>query len=810
MKQFLGKFLQKDNNIPEKANQPEPILALSISAGVVKASIWELNDHTIQIIGLGVKTFSDNGREKEVDYKSLSDKTAESIDLACQVAEVDIKKTFFGLPQSWFKGEDIYPEYNELLEKLAATLDLEAIAYVSIPHSISYYLQYLHKTPTTALLIGSSREGAQICYVEQGKIKEEHYITWAGGSLGKNIDKGLMQFKTITDFPASIFIYGYGDLEAARDDIAKYSWTIADRLGTGIQAPKFLSTPKVTVLEEHVDSLSVALVGGKDFARHHNIQGRLDIKSLEYSQMNTQAVAVAENILPTEVEAKPLAASDKSTSTSDVPFGFVVGADVLAKTTTTAAAASAVPPIAEKFDTFEMDDKNLEDEEELVEELEEEPKGRDLESRSEIISAKSQIEEDSFMQDTPEEKDTVFVSPKPKYNKPRFVVPQRNIKRIGIVLAILLLVVLGGGGVAAWAYWNIPQSTVTVYVKPENLEKQLTLSASEKITVPTSDSIPSQRITIELKESKDASTSGKRTTGEVAKGEVTVINKTGTVKKFNSGTEITTSNLKFKLSEDVTVASASSETTTNGETKTYGKSVVKVTANDIGPEGNVDKDASFALPSFTKDDFEAVAVAKFSGGSKKDIKVVSSTDRTNLSRDLKSDMQLKIPQLVREKVGADQILLEQAWQTSSVVEKFNKNVNDESSSLTLEVSMKVDAFAFKKSDIEQLFASVSTTAIPEGYELKDTNKDIRTSLITLEKDGTLKFSATSSVSIIPKINEDEIAQSIIGKKQDAAQETIMSNKKVADVSFEYSVRLPDALVTLPHIQKNIKVVRGVR
>lgn len=777
MKQFFGKILQKDNNIPEKANKSEPILALSISAGVVKASIWELKDHTIEIIGLGIKTYSEAGREKELDFRTLSDKTAESIDLACQVAEVEIKKTFFGLPQSWFKNEDIYPEYNEILEKLASTLDLEAIAYVSIPHAISYYLQYLHKTPTNALLVASAREGAQICYVQEGKIKEEHYITWAGGSLGKNLDKGLIQFTSIKEFPNSIFIYGYGDLESARADIAAYNWTSSDRLGTNIQAPKFLITPKVSVLEEHVDSLSVALVGGKDYARHHEIKGRLDIKSLEYPPMNSQAVAVSENILPVAIESE----------ISEIPFGFVMDKDIAFPAKTNQEIEQSV-----ENDILEISSEKLDIQDNL-----DEIKEIEAQKMSEIAEHQT------------EKKSEIWGFNKPDL-KPKIRFPQRNIKQIGLILGIIMILFLTGGSAVAWAYWNIPQATVTVYIKPDILEKQINLTASEKNTTVTSDSVPSQRITIDLKDTKEASTTGKRTTGEVAKGDVTVINKTGSEKKFNAGTEIRTANLKFKLSEDVTIASASSTTTSSGETKTYGKSTVKIQASDIGPDSNVDKDTSFSFPSFTKEDFEAVALSKLSGGSKKDIKIVSSSDKTNLSKDLKSDMQQKIPQLLREKVSSDQTLLDQSWQISTVTEKYNKSVGDEANTLSVETSMRVEGFAFKKSDIEQVLATVSEAAVPEGYEFKDSNKNIRTTFTSLEKDGTLRFSATSSVNIIPKIDSDQIAKTILGKKEDAALQTIMSNKKVADVSFEYTVRLPDALQTLPHIQKNIKVVRGVR
>ncbi|MDQ3099221.1 MAG: hypothetical protein M3Q44_05735 [bacterium] len=788
MKQIIEKLFQKEV-ATSTIDNPEPMLALSVSAGIVKATIWELQGNNIEILGVGTKSYSDSGKEKDVDYKILLEKAADAIDMACTVAEVDVKKTMFGLPQSWIINEQLLPEYDDLMEQLAKDLDLVSVAYVSIPHAISYYLQYLHKTQPTTLMVGSSREGGNISYVENGKIKESHYISWTGESLGKNIDRGLAQFKSLHTFPSSICLYGYGDLSEARNELAKYAWNVGELSASAQSTPTFLHAPKVMVLEEHVDSLAVSLIAGKDFARLHGIQGRLMIKSLEYQDMNSAAITPEESHLPSipEVVSVPIAAA-ANPHTEGTPFGFVMNKDVIGGSAPEPALESEIEPESEIEHIHEESDIEV----------------HDWKEESEVI------EEESV--ERPWQKP--FGS-KAKFTLPVFTMPGilkgRKTSQVLTVIAVILIVLIAGSSVAGWALWNIPKATVMVYVKPDVLEKQITITASEKATVSgTDNTLPSQRISIELKDIRQADTTGTRPTGQVAKGQAFIYNKTGSEKSFSANSELRSGNIKFTTTESVTIASASAQTTASGETKTNGKSSVNVTATDIGPEGNIAKDTSMTVTGYTKDDFEAIAIAAFTGGSKKDIRVVAAADRTNLSRDLKSDIELKIPSELRSKVPEDSILLDKAWTIAQTVEKFNKNINDESNTVSDEITMKVEGFMVKRADVEQILANIQTAAVPEGYEFKDNSKDIRTDFVSLDKSGKLTFTATSKANIIPKINEKQIAKDILGKSEDAARKTILSNSKVLDVSFQYTVNLPSPLLTLPHVESNIDVKRGVR
>ncbi|MDQ3239428.1 MAG: hypothetical protein M3P33_02805, partial [bacterium] len=233
-------------------------------------------------------------------------------------------------------------------------------------------------------------------------------------------------------------------------------------------------------------------------------------------------------------------------------------------------------------------------------------------------------------------------------------------------------------------------------------------------------------------------------------------------------------------------------------------------ANDIGPEGNIEKNVSLSVSNLAKTDFEAITLDAFSGGTKKDIKIVAAIDKTNASKQAKDEIQSKISKEITQELSEGEVLLDNAWIISKSIEKFDKATGDESDKLSVELSQTISAYVIKKTDVEDIVSKISSSSVPDGYELQGEKSTTETQFNSIAKDGVISLTATTRTLIIPKINTDEIANSIIGKKEDIATETIKSNSKVFDVSYEYTTSLPSAFSTLPHVKKNITVKRGVR
>ena len=126
----------------------------------------------------------------------------------------------------------------------------------------------------------------------------------------------------------------------------------------------------------------------------------------------------------------------------------------------------------------------------------------------------------------------------------------------GVFLAVFVIVFF-----IAW--WFLPKATVTIYVSPRNLDKKLSFavdSSANEIDV-SERTIPGDIVKVEKSGEKTKSTTGTKTVGEKARGEVEIRNGTSSNIKLESGTALVSgSDLKFTLVESASVSAALSPT----------------------------------------------------------------------------------------------------------------------------------------------------------------------------------------------------------------------------------------------------------
>ena len=133
--------------------------------------------------------------------------------------------------------------------------------------------------------------------------------------------------------------------------------------------------------------------------------------------------------------------------------------------------------------------------------------------------------------------------------------------------------------------------------------------------------------------SKTASTTGIKTVGDKAKGQVTIY-RAGTSMSLPSGTIIKgPDSLSFSLDEAVTVAS--------GSAGSPGSTKANVSAASIGASYNLSSGTSFSVGSYSLGDLEAKNESAFSGGSSREVNVVSDDDMEKLEKDLTDELKDK-------------------------------------------------------------------------------------------------------------------------------------------------------------------------
>lgn len=421
------------------------------------------------------------------------------------------------------------------------------------------------------------------------------------------------------------------------------------------------------------------------------------------------------------------------------------------------------------------------------------------------------------------------VEPKASIVRPRFTWPRPSVGtpdeqptslylrfgvwplRIGIAASILAI---GVAGLAA-LYWNLPKATVALLLQPEVLERdtQILISPSTSQVDVGAKVLPGVSLSVSQKSSKKGTATGQKVVGDSAKGEVTIFNKSSSLKKLAKGTVLVAqgSGLTFQFEHDVDVASQSATTSADESvTLTPGKSKASVAASVIGDTGNLAAGTEFAIGSFSLETVKAKSEKAFSGGNSRQVAVVTKEDQEKLVTSLTQEMLEKDKGELSGKLTEGQVLVTESLKQSVVKKSFDRDSDKEASDLTVTIETTTIATAYNETDLKELLRQSVATAVPEGFELLTEAVDTTTQVSRVEDGGNVVLKVHFLANLLPKLSDEEIKNAIAGKKLEAAREVLLGFPRVAEVSFHLWPKLPDALLALPHRKDRITIERAHR
>ncbi|MFZ5365717.1 MAG: hypothetical protein ACOZBZ_00305 [Patescibacteria group bacterium] len=366
---------------------------------------------------------------------------------------------------------------------------------------------------------------------------------------------------------------------------------------------------------------------------------------------------------------------------------------------------------------------------------------------------------------------------------------------VGIILLIL------GAVVVFW--WNVPKAQVTIYVTPQALEKglELTVDPNQEVVDEKNFILPAQVIETQETGEKTAPTTGEKTVGEHARGEVTVYNRTDSKKIFAEGTIIVgPGNLKFTLDRETTVASKTPDLASGvdkwGETKTA------VTAVDIGAQYNLASSSQFSFKDFPTSSYLAKNESAFIGGTSRQIQAVSEKDQKDLLVKLSQELTEKGKMSLLSKVSSGKKLIEEIL-AQPVSTNFDHKVGDEAQTLALNLTVKVTGLTFTDEDLAFLAQKLISGSIPQDFELKKEEITARFEIKKKNEDGSILFKTIIKANLLPKLDKEEIIKNIKGKYPDLAKKYLSSLSGYADSEIILSPRLPGILGTIPRRENKI-------
>lgn len=375
----------------------------------------------------------------------------------------------------------------------------------------------------------------------------------------------------------------------------------------------------------------------------------------------------------------------------------------------------------------------------------------------------------------------------------------------GFVAGLLTLVGLG--------YWWLATNT-QAYLHLELLTQSISRETNLILDADRSESDPDNLILAastrsqEVQATADRETTGTKLVGESAQGTVTIFNKTEAPKTFEAGTVFSRGNLNFTLDEEVEVASASVETTSTGENKEYGQVDANITASEIGAESNLETDTELQLATFDLGTYSAVVKDNLSGGSSREVRVVSDSDQTKLRQNLVEQLLDEAEQKMGDQLSAEEKLVS-TDKYEILEENFSDEVGDEVNTLKLSLTLLVKALSYHREDLLPFAQEVLAADVPEGYTLMNSDPQILSKPVeNASISDRVELEVNLSAEAEPVLDQDQLKAEIAGQDLREARQTLEAKEAINQAVIKLQPALAERL--RPRVPKDIKKINFVQ
>ncbi|MDO8639213.1 MAG: hypothetical protein Q7R43_06570 [Candidatus Daviesbacteria bacterium] len=752
--------------------QIEYYFALVIGLSELTASVWTLFNNEVEILNQSTIAYQGNDE--------LLDKSYQALENSLGVLEVEPKKVLFGVPDSWNIDDNLKEPYLKLLRGILKETDLEALAYVANTNAISFMLQKQEGVPPTAILLGLG-DFVEVTLVRGGKVAGTR-TTPRGEHLFEDIEKTLSQFTEVEVLPSKILIYQTKediDLNKLKDDLMSYPW---------MSKLSFLHFPKIEVLGENITTTSLVLAGASELSPN------IDLKHSFFAGKNkNKEVSVAKTLAP--------------------ETGFVRGDIKEGRTGPSLQRLTPKKPMLEE-EMMEEDlrddnlispdlEENL-DEMEEIEELEDFP-ASNVPRRS--LSHRPQVSEEIHHQEVKSGVSFLSIIHKIKnvFHSPFKTNVHRKLPLGKLLIIPAILIILG------LAYLFFVKSTVTIFVEPRISENVTEVIADPKATSfdEAKKIIPGKITEVTVTGSGKDVASGTKQIGDPAHGKVIIYNATDSRVSFSQGSVLTaTDGKKFTLDTSVQIASQSSSVGAEGVEIKWGKTdPVGVTASAVGPESNLLGGAIMLIGSYNKSQVWASVAEALSGGTSKNVTVVTADDQKKLKAKVTDGLKIKAEEEIQKKLPADSKIVMEAISVVDGKYTFNKDVNDVASEFSLQATIRFKGTSYNDSDLRTIVSKLVQTNIPDGFVMNLQDAQTQADIVKVDpKDGTLTFKAKFIAKLLPKYDTEKLKNEIKGQMVKSAVEKIQGLENAVGSEIKFTPSIPLQFAILPFLPQNITIL----
>lgn len=724
----------------DKAEAPQ-FLAIELTDEVIQAAVWKVVDGKTDIVTTGSPVEWDGDEKSTNELLSAADATVSS---ALEGLGQEPDQVIFGIESSWVEDGKISPNRLTLIKQICKSLELKPLGFVEIIDSVIRYLKMQEGTPSTSIMIQVLASEIVVTLVRLGRIEASETVG-RSEDIVSDVEEAIASFKQDDNLPSRILVFNsMHGLDDLVQNLVSYEWQ---------KNFKFLHIPRVEALPKDVVIRAVAVGGGSEVAKSIGFDINEAIAETPpheaYVVEEVDEVDETENVEVVEEDTNLAPVEDLGTA-ADFGFGLVAPKE---------------------------------------EHIEVEPVG----SIPEVASEETPVSQPKLALKLPK-----LTFPKIKF--PSFKLKSMHKSLIFGIVTLLLLII------AFFSFtWFVPKAIISVFVESRNLDEslKLTLSTSASGVDSASGVIPAEVIKHTVKGEDSISTSGKKTIGDPAVGEVIIYNRTGLTKTLNKGTVLSASSLKFTLDDNVTIASKSAG---SDYVDVPGKASVKITASTIGDKSNLPAGTEFTVATYGKDTYVGKNDSALKGGNSKEIQVVGKEDKASLVKTLLSKLSDQAKSELQASVGPGTGIY--ILNSSAVVEEesYSAEVGSEGTSLIGTLDISVSALKYKTEDVENLVSSTISKSVPPGYQRTLDPPQVEIGEVVEEDEGLVETQAKVIITLLPLVDVDTVANTLRGNSVSKIGDILASIPGYKNAEVEFIPRwLPTRFQKIPRNPGNILI-----
>ncbi len=776
--------------LPKKEETKEYLFSLYLDRDAAAVAVWHAVDGTPQTESFAHALIAEDSWETR---GQVIDRLLSAAEEKVGVAN-PVTKTVFGLPGTYLTAEgNITEAARPHLKKLSHMLELKPVGFVPLSQAIAFSLKKEEGVPPSVILVGCSGTSARVTIFRVGNVTHEDTIVLDDDPVTA-LETLLKRLQDGDVLPSRILLYGgnSGVLEDVRSKLLKHPWP---------SRTNFLHFPKIEIVPLEKLLAAVSYAGASETSSEMDDHEGASVASTVVAQAGTR-----------DHQKVPEQVADETGGHEEVTYE--AGDDV-----------EEHEEAEEEEESLESDGDKTDDSEEEGEEegvvTDRTPDDDELANVTmvtpETLGFKHEdvlVHPQQVRKAEPSHVPSAAVHSKRVIPRVPFRLPTsfslsalKNIPAWGAKLPKMrgnALPLIAGGivllVVSALLYYSVPRATVTVLVASQSVDESTTLTVDPAATVadPNSKTIPGHTQEQSVSGEKTIAVTGKKNIGDPAKGTVTIYNKVTSSRNLTKGTVLSSGGVAFTLDSDVSVASASESI----GSITFGKTTANVTARDIGPNGNLASGSEFTFAGISGGSISARNESAFTGGTSKQVTVVSRADQDALVKALTDELVRQAKQQLAQATSGERLI--DATVKTEVSEKvFDAELNEEASQLHGKVTVKITGVSTSDSDIKAALSELVHAKIPPGYRLAPEQTKTSVRDVTVKKDGTITLSATLTAVSLPEIDQAKLKGTLAGKDVNTALAILKETRGVSGAEFRFA--LSPTQSRLPMRPENITI-----